>query len=311
MYNAPSNCNFCPRLAASRHAVVNGAGPLPSRVLVVAQNPGREEELQGAPLVGWSGRKLDYLAGLAGLHPGTYRKENVCRCRPPKGPKGDLPLKPAEIANCAPFLRAAIVACQPEIIVTLGAPALRWFVADGKLDQTHGKVQEVYLEYSDNSLPRILCDSDNRVAGGGDLLHRKVIVVPMYHPAAASPNRNPGLATIMVEDWTRLGGLLAGVTQAGLGNYVAVEEIINCPTAGPIAFDYETNDPTWHGTFQAVRAHPIGVSMATQPGEAVYWATEDVSVLKPILEDPTIVKVAHNAVFEYIVSRNCGHHPTN
>ena len=74
-----------------------------------------------------------WLAGRAGLEAGTYRNENVCRCRPPKGPKGDLPLKPSEIENCTPFLQSVIVS-MPNLthIITLGAPANRWFLPEVK-----------------------------------------------------------------------------------------------------------------------------------------------------------------------------------
>ena len=82
-------------------------------------------------------------------------------------------------------------------------------------------------------------------------------------------------------------------------------------SARVLAFDFETTDPRWRRTFQAVRAHPIGVSFADKEGEAIYWPTTDIALLKPILEDPRVIKVAHNAVFEYIVARNCGIRPVN
>ena len=313
MLNAPHDCALCPRLVSSRRAVVNGAGPLPARVLVVAQAPGREEEVKGEPLVGWSGKRLDYLAGLAGLETGTYRKENIVRCRPPRGKGGDLPPKPDEIGNCAPFLHAAISACQPEFIITLGASALRWFLPNAKLETCHGKP--------------ITFSGDSYYGGGlgSDLVfYSPFQVVPMYHPAFAHPSRNPSMAPVMCEDWVRLGELLRGTQQQELGQYKAVSKIetfssnYTNPFTMPensglreFAFDYETTDPNWRGTFQAVRARPIGVSVAVKEGEAVYWATEDVFLLKPALEAPGVIKVAHNAVFEYIVSRGQGITPVN
>jgi len=223
--NAPPDCALCPRLVGSRRAVVNGAGPLPARVLVIAQAPGREEEIAGAPLVGWSGKTLDYLAGLAGLAPGSYRKENVVRCRPPRGKGGDLPPKPDEIGNCAPFLRAALDACQPEFVVTLGAPALKWFFSGAKLEQGHGRPQEYYVAVPVDLVATYVRDSWYGDLGGGTLSH-KILVVPMYHPAAAHPARNPGLAPIMCEDWTRLGELLRGAGGAALGKYSEVSSVV-------------------------------------------------------------------------------------
>ena len=192
--NAPTNCALCPRLVGSRHAVVNGSGPLPARVLIIAQNPGREEEIAGYPLCekGWSGSRVrDKLLPLAGLDPTAVRFENIARCRPPRGKKGDLSLLPSEIANCEPFLTAVIEACQPQIIVAVGAPALAWFLPKAKLTATHGQPQP----------------------------WRGAVVIGMYHPAAAHPTRNPGLAQVMVEDWTRLGGFLKDKPTIGLGAY--------------------------------------------------------------------------------------------
>ena len=146
MVSAPPDCPLCPRLCRSRKAVVNGYGPLPARVLIIAQNPGREEEAQGRPLVGWSGRVLrERLLVLAGIDPESVRYENIVRCRPPRKAdgKGDDVPKAAEVAACRGFLEAAIAACQPEIIITLGQPALAWFIPGGKLSALHGRAQEV------------------------------------------------------------------------------------------------------------------------------------------------------------------------
>ena len=292
-YLAPEDCALCPRLAESRRAVVNGSGPLPSRVLVITQNPGREEEIAGEPLVGWSGQKLDYLAGLAGLAPGTYRKENVARCRPPRGPKGDLPLRPDEIRNCAPFLKASIATCNPAVIVTLGAPALRWFLPNAGLASAHGR-PHTWPQPETNDT---------------------ITIVPMYHPAAAHPSRNPGLAPVLIEDWTRLGTILAGTEQSALGAYTQAtpNEAVALfrSVQSWLAFDFETPDPRWRRTFQAVRVKPIGVSLCVDAGRAVYVPGEDISWLAPVLEDPAVPKLAHNALFEYIVARNCGVHPKN
>ena len=198
--DAPLDCGLCPRLVGSRRAVINGSGPLPARVMVVAQNPGGEEERAGYPLCekGWSGSRVrDKLLPLAGLDPAEVRFENIARCRPPRAKGGDLPLLPSEIANCAPFLQAAIDACRPAVILAVGAPALRWFVPDAKLGEAHGQ----------------------------PLPWRDCVVVGMYHPAAAHPTRNPGLAQVMVEDWTRLGELLKGIPERGLGEYREVSAI--------------------------------------------------------------------------------------
>ena len=297
-FEAPLDCALCDRLCRSRRAVVNGAGPLPASIMVVAQNPGREEEIHGYPLYekAFSGSRLrDSLMPLAGIDPQLVRYENIVRCRPPRGKQGDLPPKPDEITNCRPFLLAAIAACKPALIITLGAPALRWFLPKAKLDLVHGKLQEVHNGF---------------VSG----------VVPMYHPAAAAPRRNPRLAAVMIDDWTRLKSLLGGLPTGQLGQYTLGERGIFClprDMAAMMAFDFETppkgepGNPEWRGTFQAVRAWPIGVSYTFREGEAKYVAATDISFMKGTLEDTVWAKVAHNAVFEYVLVRGQGISPQN
>ena len=295
--NAPTNCARCPRLVASRHVVVNGSGPIPARVLVVAQNPGREEEVAGYPLCekGWSGSRVrEKLLPLAGLDPAEVRFENIARCRPPRGKKGDLPLLPSELANCAPFLTAVIEACQPQIIVAVGAPALAWFLPKAKLAATHGQPQP----------------------------WRGAVVVGMYHPAAAHPTRNPGLAQVMVEDWTRLGETVRGLPQQALGAYREVKgpevrqllggEKMESLWAGVLAFDLETDKASnqWRRTFQAIRAKIIGFSIAVNEGEA-YYCPDSPVVIRDVLGNPLIAKVAHNAVYEYLVCAKVGIRLTN
>ena len=119
--SAPNDCLLCPRLCVSRKAVVNGVGPLPADILIVAQNPGAKEESANppVPLIGWSGQRLAVLCQQAGFSLLDTRRENIVRCRPPKAPKGgdSTPTK-AEIEQCAPFLLAVIEECKPRIIIT-------------------------------------------------------------------------------------------------------------------------------------------------------------------------------------------------
>src|SRR3990167_638614 len=178
-YESPPNCQACPRLVNSRKAIVQGYGPLPAQVMVVAQNPGREEEVVGRPLVGWSGKVLrERLLPLAGIDPETVRYENIVRCRPPKKPDGSGDSVPtaAEDAACRGYLWAAIEAARPDFIITLGQPALSWFFPKLKLSACHGRAQE----------------------------WEGTQVVPSYHPAAATPNRRPELLKVMQEDWRSL-----------------------------------------------------------------------------------------------------------
>lgn len=216
---APLNCQLCPRLVKSRRMVVNGAGSLPNRVVIIGQNPGRREEIEGEPLIGWSGNKLVYYASLAGLvdlpdeeewgrltkeeREGvmtvarqSLRRENVVRCRPPKSLRGGGDEAPTakEIKNCRPFLEELLDSHSPEFIVTLGSPAWKWFGNDNPLSSAHGLTFHMIHPYYPFNVHDVT----------------SYTVIPMWHPAAAAGGRRSQLAVSMEMDWTYLGHVLRG-----------------------------------------------------------------------------------------------------
>jgi len=346
----PRSCTTCPRLVASRRCVVPGFGPVPADVMVVAQGPGAQEEKNGQPLwhKAWSGGKLRYkLMPLAGINHESVRYENVTACRGPKGKTGDAPPTAKEIANCRQYLMEAIRQTKPKFIITLGAPAMKWFAPKVKLDEVHGQMieweawecdacQNVVTDLPDKCDKCGLTNSGHSVASRFNPIAVKV--VPMYHPAAATPNRNPRLAIVMDKDWRRLGEYLHGTDRGNstsvwggnnsrghfsgnskhnskIGNYklisgIKLARLMRRANLTRFAFDYETTECMWNNTFQARRAEPIGYSVAWKEGEA-YYTTDSINHIKPFLEDPAIEVIAHNAKFEWIVSKNVNIDLTN
>jgi len=63
---------------------VPGEGPVPARIMLVGEAPGRDEEASGHPFVGASGRELDRMLHEAGLLRSECFTTNVCRHRPPE-----------------------------------------------------------------------------------------------------------------------------------------------------------------------------------------------------------------------------------
>ncbi len=285
--NAPADCPRCPRLCASRKAVVNGFGPEDARIVVVGQGPGRIEEKRLRPFCGWSGDRIEYLLGLAGIDPDTVRLENITRCRTPRGKGGDLPPRPEEIAACREFLLAGLT--RAEVVIAVGAPALRWFFPKESIANVHGRAL-TWTHSNGNTLT----------------------VFPVYHPAAAHPSRNPSQVTVQIEDWRQIGEVLREGAAADHREYVLLDEaglkdII--ARAEVLSFDYETEKASnlWQGTFQPVRAKLIGVAVSANGESAGYYpCTEIPSALKAVLSDPTRPKVAHNTIYEEIVSRTHG-----
>ncbi|HXY43566.1 MAG TPA: uracil-DNA glycosylase [Acidimicrobiales bacterium] len=115
------NCVACP-LAASRTNVVFSAGNPASDLMFVGEAPGHDEDLQGEPFVGRSGKLLDRLiAEELGRDRSAYYICNVVKCRPP----GNRDPAPGEVEACRHYLDAQVAAVAPGVIVTLGNFATR------------------------------------------------------------------------------------------------------------------------------------------------------------------------------------------
>ncbi len=120
-----SGCTRC-GLAGGRTQVVFGVGDPDAELMLVGEGPGEQEDLQGEPFVGRSGRLLDrLLAEELGLHRRHCYIANIVKCRPP----GNRDPLPGEAAACRPFLDAQLELVDPAVIVTLGNVATRALLA--------------------------------------------------------------------------------------------------------------------------------------------------------------------------------------
>jgi len=114
-------CTRCP-LSVGRTQVVFGVGDASADLMFVGEGPGAQEDLQGEPFVGRSGRLLDRLvAEEMGLTRDLFYIANVVMCRPP----GNRDPHPDEVAACRPWLDAKLDLVEPTVIVTLGNFATR------------------------------------------------------------------------------------------------------------------------------------------------------------------------------------------
>jgi uracil-DNA glycosylase family 4 len=109
-------CVRCP-LSKGRTQVVFGVGDPAADLMFIGEGPGEQEDLQGEPFVGKSGKLLDKMM-LEEL--GMTRERcfiaNVVMCRPP----GNRDPLPDEIEACRSHLEAKLDTIQPKVIVTLG-----------------------------------------------------------------------------------------------------------------------------------------------------------------------------------------------
>ncbi len=90
-----------------------------ARVMIVGEAPGREEDIQGLPFVGRSGRLLDRMMEAIGLDRTSVYIANVVPWRPP----GNRTPTPQETATCRPFIERQIELCDPDFLICMGAPS--------------------------------------------------------------------------------------------------------------------------------------------------------------------------------------------
>ena len=108
-------CTNC-ILSKQRIHVVPGEGVLNPTVMVIGEGPGENEDLQGKPFVGRSGKLLDVFLDEIGLNREKIYIANIVKCRPPENrdPTSD------EQDCCINWLRNQVYIIRPKIIVALG-----------------------------------------------------------------------------------------------------------------------------------------------------------------------------------------------
>jgi DNA polymerase len=90
-----------------------------ARIMFVGEAPGREEDLEGLPFVGRSGKLLDRMIAAIGLDRTSAYIANVIPWRPP----GNRTPTPQETQICLPFIQRQIELVNPDVLVTLGNPS--------------------------------------------------------------------------------------------------------------------------------------------------------------------------------------------
>lgn len=113
-------CHSCPLGAGCTHKVP-GQGDPASPLMLIGEGPGYHEDQQGLAFVGPAGQLLTKMLLAIGLPRERVYICNVVKCRPPQNRQ---PL-PEEADACLPFLRAQFALVRPQVILLLGATAVR------------------------------------------------------------------------------------------------------------------------------------------------------------------------------------------
>ena len=132
------NCTAC-KLRASCTQTVFGMGDVRADWLFVGEWPGADEDVQGEPFVGQSGKLLDNMLAAIKLKRGhNVYITNIVKCYPPgnRTPEAD------EIAQCLPYLERQIQLIQPKLIVALGETAALLLGHDATVPDLRGKLHD-------------------------------------------------------------------------------------------------------------------------------------------------------------------------
>lgn len=160
---------------------VPGEGPLPAKILLIGERPGENEARRGRPFIGKAGEILNTCLNAAALKRSQIYVTNLVKTFSQYG-------KPTEeeINRDAEELMTEIIECEPEIIGMLGTYTVESLmrVPRAEMDRTHG-------------VPQWWTTPEGR----------RVIALPMYHPAAALySNTMP----IVLDDFLTLAAIDAG-----------------------------------------------------------------------------------------------------
>ena len=154
------DCRLC-GLCECRTTIVLPDGNLSSKVVFVGEAPGENEDVQGRPFVGKSGKILEGAMEVAGISRSDVMITNTVKCRPPN----NRDPKPEEMEVCRPFLESEL--SGRSLVVGLGKSAIRDLTGyDGKMSDIVNKVIKLNV-------------------GGTE-----VEFLPTYHPAACIYNKS-------------------------------------------------------------------------------------------------------------------------
>lgn len=158
---------------------VLGIGPKPAHIAIFGERPGPREMLKGYPFAGQTGKELDRRLWDCHLQRQLLWLDNLV---PTRQGNRDVPPTPEEIHANEPYLWGVLDEVRPEIIVTMGASATRYFLGqDANLERCHAIPRPLRFTYS--------CG----------LRSINTIIFPMYHIAAGF--HVPALQPFIEYDW--------------------------------------------------------------------------------------------------------------
>ena len=123
-------------MKATATRLVFADGNPQAKLMFVGEAPGRDEDIEGLPFVGRSGKLLDLMLAAIGLDRSKVYIANIVPWRPP----GNRTPTPQEQQICLPFILRQIELADPDILVCLGGPSAQALlgIKDG-ITKTRGR----------------------------------------------------------------------------------------------------------------------------------------------------------------------------
>ncbi len=165
----------CKELAKTATQLVFGDGNADAEVVFIGEAPGKNEDASGIPFVGAAGKFLDTMLESANMNRSDVYITNIVKYRPPNN-RDPLPEEKKEFW---PYLLKQLAIIKPKIVATLGRHSGEAFIKNLHISADHGKPKriKVLLENKETS----------------------IVVLPLYHPAAAL--YNGALRQTLIDDF--------------------------------------------------------------------------------------------------------------
>ena len=122
-------------LKATASRLVFADGNPQARLMLVGEAPGRDEDIEGLPFVGRSGKLLDRMLAAIGLDRTSVYIANVVPWRPP----GNRTPTPQETQVCLPFITRQIELADPDVLVCLGGPSAQTLLGQSGITKIRGR----------------------------------------------------------------------------------------------------------------------------------------------------------------------------
>jgi DNA polymerase len=232
--------NVCPDLAKQATNLVPGDGNPDADIVFIGEAPGKNEDEQGKPFVGAAGKFLNEMLASIGLQREDIFITNIVKYRPPNNRD---PL-PDEKQAFWPFLVRQLEVIQPRIVVTLGRHSMEYFLPGQKISQIHGQPKrlrmahlgishrliggqyvsgvqgsgeqrtEAYEQYSEGAAEPITQQSATKLDGSGGsagaVSELVLVILPLYHPAAALYNGS--MRQTLIQDFSTIPAIIKQLT---------------------------------------------------------------------------------------------------